>query len=187
MSRLRRTRCESFSPAVAAELLETRSLLSAGAAAAQAALHHAQSAAHGAQPGLTPSAAKVVYDVEATLSFSGQSLHVPGTMTVSKIRLTPGSHITAHVTLNGLPKDTIKGTITGQVQSWLVGVQDTTVTMTTGGKLVEHSPTLHPPNVFLPSTKPTAVTFFTGTQTVEDVECTFLVKGIPVGFVIHTI
>jgi hypothetical protein len=179
MSRLRRTQYASFLPTVAAEVLETRALLSAGAAAAHAAVQHAQ--AHTISP-----AAKTVFDIDVTTSASG-SAHFPGSMTVSKINLTPGTHVTAHVTVNVAPHHTLKGTISGQVQSSVVGAQDTTVTLSAGGKLVERSPTLHPPNVFLPSTKPTSLVYFTGTQIVEDINATFLVKGTTVSVAIHTI
>jgi hypothetical protein len=59
--------------------------------------------------------------------------------------------------------------------------------LTPGGKLVERSPTLHPPNVFFPSTTPTSLKFFTGTQIVTDINATFLVKGTTVSVAIHTI
>jgi hypothetical protein len=179
MSRLRRKRCVAFLSTVAAEVLETRALLSAGAAAAHAAVQHAQGQV------ISP-AAKTVFDIDVTTSVSG-SAHFSGFMTVSKISLTPGAHITAHVTVNVAPGHTIKGTISGLVQSSLPGAQDTTVTLTPGGKLVERSPTLHPPNVFLPSTTPTSLKFFTGTQIVTDINATFHVGATTVSVAIHTI
>lgn len=179
MSRLRRTRCNSITLPVAAEVLETRALLSAGAAAAHAAVQHAQAQA------LAP-AAKTVFDIDVTTSVS-PSTHYSGTMTVSKVSVTPGAHITAHITVDLGPHHTLKGTISGQVQSSVVGAQSTTLTLSPGGKLVERSPGLKPSNVFLPASTTTSLSFFNGTQIVTDITASFHVGAIPVDVGIHTI
>lgn len=179
MSRLRRTRSFSFFPIVAAEVLETRALLSAGASAAHAAVQHAH--AHAISP-----AAKTVFEIDVTTSVSGSN-HFPGTMTVSKVSVTPGAHITAHVTVNLGPHHTLKGTISGQVQSSVVGAQSTTLTLSPGGKLVERAPGIKPSHIFLPSSTPTSLSFFNGTQIVTDIDASFHVGATPVSLVVHTI
>lgn len=179
MSRLRRNRCDSFLVAIAAEVLETRALLSAGAATAHAAVQHAQAQA------LAP-AAKTVFDIDVTTSVSG-STHFSGAMTVSKVSVTPGAHITAHITVDLGPHHTLKGTISGQVQSSVVGAQSTTLTLSPGGKLVERAPGIKPSHIFLPTSTTTSLSFFNGSQIVTDITASFHVGAIPVDVVIHTI
>jgi hypothetical protein len=184
MGRLRRKYRACSTQLVAAEVLETRAVLSAGAAAAHAAVQHAQSSIVQSSQVISP-AAKKIFDIDVTTSITGAT-HFFGAMTVSQISVTPGAHITAHITVELAPKHLLKGTISGKVQGSVVAAQQTTLSLTPGGKLVERSSTLHPPNVYLPSATPTSLSFLNGTQFVQNVNATFHVGAVSVNLIINT-
>jgi hypothetical protein len=95
MNRLRREARNRCDFAVAAEVLELRSLLSAGAAA----VHHAVHAAdHAAAP--TPDTHPVLPTIAVTVQTNSaeDGFHqFPGTMTITPVVLKKGSHITIKV------------------------------------------------------------------------------------------
>jgi hypothetical protein len=92
MNRLRRrSGALEFAP-LAAEVLPTRTLLSAGAAAAHAAVHHA-----GAQPGSGIGSDAQSVNVSAFLSLNnGTPVQFQGTIVVTHLGTAIGSRITAH-------------------------------------------------------------------------------------------
>lgn len=139
MAKLRRSRSESFTVDVAAEVLEVRSLLSAGSAVAHA-VHAAEHAAlHHPPQTSTPS-----------FSFKGSiggTLNVPafsfthdflGTLSISKTTLQPGAKFKASLSVpfvEGLTVSGIKGTLSATIVS-NTSSGNTVIQMTpTGGSL----------------------------------------------------
>lgn len=128
MPRLR-TKQESFRVQVAAEVLEFRSLLSAGAAlaghAAHAAAHAlaAQPAAHSVLPQTA---------VSVTVSQPGSSHNSLGSVTMTPVTLKQGGHVTLHVTTED---NTATAVIKGKITDWSVGGIDTTIHLVPAGKL----------------------------------------------------
>jgi hypothetical protein len=120
----------------AAEVLETRSLLSAGAAV-HAAVHAAQVATH-SNPGAAPAiVTKTTIPVTAQFDGSGMFETDPASLTISPFKLQVGAHAKYSVTLSPHPGETIKGTITGTVKSFShVGISNQVV-LKPGGSLVE--------------------------------------------------
>lgn len=137
MGQLRRKSCNSFEMNAAAEVLELRSLLSAGAALAH---HAAHTAAHGAihESDLAP-AAKT--QVSAQFAFSnGDTTGTQASVSWSKFKTTLGDHDTLHFSAKLDPHYTIKGTISGVVTNFQDGKGSATITLTPGGKIVEKLP-----------------------------------------------
>jgi len=132
MPRLR-TKRESFVNPSAAEVLEHRALLSAGAALAQ---HVVQGAGH--THDLAP-AAKT--QVSAQFAFSnGDTTGTQASVSWSKFKVALGDHNTLHFSAKLDPHFTIKGTISGVVTNFVVGKGDATITLSPGGKIVEKLP-----------------------------------------------
>lgn len=133
MAQLRRRNRDSLEVNTAAEILELRSLLSAGPALA----HHAAQAAHHAGD-LAP-AAKT--QVSAQFAFSnGDTTGTQASVSWSKFKTTLGDHNTLHFSATLDPHYTIKGTISGVVTNFSIGKGDATITLTPGGKIVEKLP-----------------------------------------------
>lgn len=116
MSRLRRLNCDSRSIPFAAEVLEVRSLLSAGASAVRAAVHHAAVESPAAK---LPPIFQGSVDALVQITPFGNQNPGTGTALIQHSTLTVGSKMTASYTIsfsdNGTPA-TIKGTISGTIQ-----------------------------------------------------------------------
>lgn len=130
MAQLRRRNRDSLEVNTAAEILELRSLLSAGPALAHHAAHHAGDLAPAAKT-----------QVSAQFAFSdGDTTGTQATVSWSKFNVALGDHNTLHFSAKLDPHFTIKGTISGVVTNFVVGKGDATITLTPGGKIVEKLP-----------------------------------------------
>jgi hypothetical protein len=122
MSRLRRVRCDSTPFPVLAEILEARSLLSAGAGALHAAASHATHATAGKLPAVTPpppSGVPVVGSID--VRGIGTAANVPGTLSLSISGLQYGDPMSGAFNLSQGSKSgggdyvTAKGTFSGHI------------------------------------------------------------------------
>jgi hypothetical protein len=125
---------QGFVP-VAAEVLEGRALLSAGAAAAHAAQHHAVTQAHAVEPHAFHGSV-----IAVELFGIDPPKNVPGSFSISNVKVALGAKMTAHfnstLNLNGL-KISLKATYIGTVNLITPQGQSTVLALTpTGGKLV---------------------------------------------------
>jgi len=165
MSGLRRTACRSgFSP-IAAEVLESRALLSSAAVAVHNATHHA--AIHQATPAtdLTPQAG-FHGTVNALVSFVGSPPGlIPGQFSISKINVVLGAKVTAHFAFSinsGGNKLSLKASFAGTVASFGAVPGGTLIALTpTGGSIVVTSKHAGSPTVKLtaiPNGSPVFVT-----------------------------
>jgi hypothetical protein len=144
MNRLRRKPVESSPIPVAAEVLEARSLLSAGAAAAHAAQRHHQAAVP--EPALEPFSAKVKGFGEVLIPSLKIDVSLSGSFTPPKAALPAGSTLPvgskvkisfSFSTDNGGLKLSLKGTFQGTVtKSVVAGELIQSTVSPTGGKLV---------------------------------------------------
>ena len=118
MSRLRRQKCDSFPAILAAEVLEARSLLSAGATAVHQATHAAdQAVARSPDPHV-----QAALEVTVQLSEPGFFQQLPGgALTITPVVLKQGAHVTIHVTAvdnSGVSPVTYTANIKGKITSW---------------------------------------------------------------------
>jgi hypothetical protein len=186
MPRLRRRQPAWSVRTIAAEVLEQRSLLSAGAGAVHSAVQHAHGSGSAPEPALQASTIHTVFAVSTLVTVAGQQAVVPGTMAVTFTGTQVGAHFTAHLTLNAAAGETAKGTIKGQVlTSGLVGGH-TELTVSPGGKLVDRRPG-HPTTVLLPSISATTVDFFPNSTTIKTVDAKFAGEGLLFDLLISTL
>lgn len=135
MNRLRREALSHCDFAVAAEVLELRSLLSAGAAA----VHHAVHAAdHAAAP--TPNTHPTLATIPVTVQLDNPDLfrQIPGTLTITPVVLKPGGHVTIHVSAEDDTLTPVFYTVAikGKITSWHdVGIS-TQVSLVPTGTLI---------------------------------------------------
>jgi hypothetical protein len=135
MTKLRRTRSESFSVPCAAELLESRALLSAGATAVHVATHGAAIPTQAIEPHTFH--ATVIAAVNINNS-GGTMFPGFGKLTLSKITPTDGSKVTAKVSFpaGGPSHESLTATFTGTISTISVVGPDTFIALDpTGGSL----------------------------------------------------
>jgi hypothetical protein len=123
---------------VAAEVLELRSLLSAGAAQA---VHHGDSAF--SRGGVSPAVTLTNYAVTTQVSDSviPDVFDFPAVVSIGPVPLKVGARVVSQFSANfveGPEHVTIKGTITGRVQSWTPQGNNTAFTLVPGGSLHVH-------------------------------------------------
>jgi hypothetical protein len=138
---LRRPSGSSSFAAVAAEVLEARSLLSAGVVSAAQAIHHADFAfSHGS---LSPAATLTNYAVTTQLTIAAipDVLDFPAVVSIGPVLQKVGAHVRAQFSANfvsGPEHVVIAGNITGKVQSWVPQGINTAFTLVPGGSLHVH-------------------------------------------------
>lgn len=134
MRRLRRLRCETSPFHVAAEVCETRALLSA-VAAVHGAVQHAQAFSHAAPaPAAKASTVAVDFKLDDTIG----TVHAPGVVTISPIVPTAGAHVKAHVFTAyrlGLTDLVFNISLSAKVQSAVPQGDTTVVTLAPTGSL----------------------------------------------------
>jgi hypothetical protein len=123
MSRLRRKSSASPLSSVAAEVLETRSLLSAGAASVHAAVNHASLTTAKAPAAPAPQIDNVPVLASIAVKGTGTASAVPGTISVSYTSLQVGGQMSGTFSLSQGPKSgggdyvTAKGSFSGHIAS----------------------------------------------------------------------
>jgi hypothetical protein len=128
MSRLRRLNSGSRLFHVAAEVLEVRSLLSAGGAAAHAAMHHA--ATHDAV-GQTHAAGPLVAfhgAASATVNIGDDKVDSPAHLSVSKFEVALGSKVKASFSLS-IPQQGTHTSIKGTFSGTIINIAGSTMTL----------------------------------------------------------
>jgi len=179
MTRLRRETRSNCDFAVAAEVLELRSLLSAGAAAA----HHAlQVADHAAAP--TPNTHPTLPTIPVTVQLNSPELfrQIPGTLTITPVVLKPGGHVTIHVSAED---DTVTPVfytvaIKGKITSWHdVGIS-TQVSLVPTGKLTAKDGSGHTLGTLKPQTgTPLSLTLHQSTLAYITLDLNFISHSKP--------
>jgi hypothetical protein len=135
MGRNRQVRQRQGVLPVAAEVLEVRSMLSAGAAAAHAVAHRAAEHVRTIEPHKFNGPLNVQIQVGV-----GTPEVFPGTFSLSNVKLAVGAKVTAHVlvteTSNGITSS-FKGTFQGSISKITTNVGNNFITVTpTGGSIV---------------------------------------------------
>jgi hypothetical protein len=119
MAQLRRKACDSFLLGAAAEVLELRSLLSAGAAAVHHALHAADHA-----PSSVISPQTTLPTVSVTVHIDSPTVHSTvsnGSLTITPVTLKKGLHVSIHATAvdgTGPSAITYTANFSGRTTNW---------------------------------------------------------------------